>query len=116
MATGLSRTEFEDLTPEEIFALSRVVSEGDEIRNRRAANLYALLCNLLGSGKRTWRPEDFLPSEPDGAFEPADAAAGLARYEAEMEATRLAYEAERSRERGEPAGDDVAAAGTPAES
>lgn len=47
---------------------------------RREAGLYALLCNLLGGGKKTVKPEDFLPENFDGEIDPEKAAAALARY------------------------------------
>jgi hypothetical protein len=86
-ATGLSRREFESLTIDEVAALQRAVAERFRVSARRDANLYALLCNLLASGKKRFTQADFLPSE-EGEVDPVEAAAGLARYFSEVEETK----------------------------
>ncbi|MCW1916797.1 hypothetical protein OJ996_24630 [Luteolibacter sp. GHJ8] len=44
-------------------------------------DLYALLCNLLGGGKRTWTRADFLPDEEgQEKAPPAEVEAGLREY------------------------------------
>jgi hypothetical protein len=61
-----------------------------EARERRDlvpwCDLYALLCNLLAGGKRTWSREDFMAAEVRSAeggvrkAEPAEVEAGLRAY------------------------------------
>jgi len=43
-------------------------------------DLYALLCNLLAGGKRTWKREDFLPEEGKVEAPPAEVQAALQKY------------------------------------
>ena len=72
--------EFEDLSLEEIELLGREI----DARERRSyvpwCDLYALLCNLLGGGKRSWSREDFMPKEGNETAPPAEVEAGLRAY------------------------------------
>ena len=54
-------------------------------------DLYALLCNLLAGGKRTWKREDFLPDEGETKAPPAEMQAALQKYEAEVARKREEY-------------------------
>lgn len=81
METGLTLSDFEELEPEDLEALGRAVEDKQRRRQRRDANFYALLCNLLGGGNRSWKAEDFLPEEVDSNIDPAEAQAVLAAYD-----------------------------------
>ncbi len=81
--TGLSLADFDELTVEDIEALQHALAQKQRHALRRDANLYALLCNLLGGGKKTFKSEDFLPENFDEApVDPEEAAAVLAAYHA----------------------------------
>lgn len=54
-------------------------------------DLYALLCNLLGGGKRTWKREDFLADEGEKKAPPAEVQAALQKYEKDVARQREAY-------------------------
>ena len=81
-----------------------------EARERRDlvpwCDLYALLCNLLAGGKRTWSREDFMPKEDSAAGSHSHASA------AEVEAGLRAYAeaVARGRERRKKAIPSAAAA------
>lgn len=77
------------------------MNERDRAERARDADLYAILCNLLGGGKKTWTRQDFLPDESEPVDE-AKARDGLARYQAAIAAAEERYERERvERERGD---------------
>ena len=77
------------------------MNERDRAERTRDADLYAILCNLLGGGKKTWTRQDFLPDE-SAPVDGEKARAGLARYQAAVAEAEARYERERAeREAGE---------------
>lgn len=70
---------------EEVETLHEAVNTAEREKCGYRADLYALLCNLLGGGKRTWSREDFMPPEHGAGsgeqrVEPAEVEAGLRAY------------------------------------
>jgi hypothetical protein len=61
------------------------------------ADLYALLCNLLGAGKKSWSREDFMAKGGEEKAPPAEVQAGLQKYHDAIAAQRVAY---RKKKRG----------------
>ena len=71
------------------------VRERDRSERARDADLFAILCNLLGGGKKQWSRADFLPDE-SGPVDETKAREGLAKYQAAIAATEERYERERA--------------------
>lgn len=61
-------------------------------------DLYALLCNLLGGGKKTWKREDFLSDDGQKKVPPAEVQAALQKYEVEVAKKREEYRKRKSAE------------------
>lgn|GEM_PF-5568268 len=71
------------------------VHDRDRSERARDADLFAILCNLLGGGKKQWSRADFLPDE-SGPVDEAKARDGLARYHAQIAENAARYERERA--------------------
>jgi hypothetical protein len=75
----------------EIDALADEIAAKERRSQIPWADLYALLCNLLAHGKRTWKREDFLPAEGKAEAPPAEVQAALLKYEADVARRREDY-------------------------
>lgn len=65
------------------------------------ADLYALLCNLLASGKKSWSRDDFLAKGGEEKAPPAEVQAGLQKYHDAIAAQREAYQKKKREASGE---------------
>jgi hypothetical protein len=83
-ATGLRKADFEELELADIAALNAAVAERDRQEMRRDARLFALLCNLRPTGKKTWKETDFLPEEPASDQQTEEAREALEAYRARV--------------------------------
>ena len=73
----------------ELVALDTALSEKYRYELRRDARLYALLCNLLAGGKKTWTEKDFLGEDPEGVPpESEEARQAIEAYRAKVASRR----------------------------
>lgn len=68
------------MSPDMLFALSRAMSDRRKEEASYWANLYAILCNLLGGGKKTWTAEDWLGGSAPNLNDSEKGKAALAAY------------------------------------